>query len=901
MPQPVVRSLLICVALAAAGCASRSAGPLAVRPVQVVELPSERAVDARAELPLDEVPPRPHLQPPAATEDSDRPPPIEAVQLFAQARIAILDNERYTAINLLEKAIALDPGSFQLHQMLGAQYQGDDTTDDRSIAAFEQAAAIDPDHLDLQINLGRQYLAGGKTALGIEHLLLALQTTAYGQDDPADAEAELFLSNALEQQGYNRAALTLLQRLSVRLNNPGMAMRAEPAMAMLLDHPEEVMLRIGLLQQKRGHNAEALAAYQSVAQSNPGDVDLQGRIIQVLAAMGRHDEAAQHAADLMVQAQGRDPSLQLLRTAMRDAGGDLAVSDILGRLYQQHPNIPELLFDRIDLLRSLNRGEEADRALADAAAVHADDLDLAAHEFHALAGRGDRPGAARFIIQITARHPEWTPEAAQLFDEILRPTSTGRLRLEDLRGLKLDPSEEPARLYWIAHWATVWHRDGIAQRAIEQAVALKPVFAPAYREQLTRLWAEMDGTPPTTNPSADALAAQAAATNPSLGAELRGLILLRLNQPAEATEMLAAAMKNGPRDAELAVEYADALSAGGDEPGFESAMWKLLSDHPSYEYGYLKLYGYYVERGSEEMNDRVLSTWLSADPDNVDALRLQAREYFSSNRADAAEAILLRLLNRHADDPDVLAALENFYLQTGQPDALPQKLEQLVAHDPGNFAAVETLSELYIDQHQPANAARILDIASKFNARDPDLLYNLSGLYSRNDQQTAAEQMLRDVLRLDPTHSGASNDLGYFLSEEGRDLPEAEALIRRAVEAEPFNTAFLDSMGWVLYKRGRFAEAEKFLQRAIVPESDADPIVLNHLGDDLYRLGEKEAAAQTWKRAGERLLISGDDPDSVKGLGQELQQKQQELDAGHPVDVAPTTQPAATIGPQAEK
>jgi tetratricopeptide (TPR) repeat protein len=900
MLQPVARRGFLVVALMAAGCATRPPAPVAARPTQVLELPSTRAVDVRAELPLDDVPPRPQLRRPAASADSDRPPPIEAVQLFAQARIAILDNERYTAINLLEKAVALDPGSFELHEMLGTQYQGNDTSDDRSITAFENAAKIDPDHLDLQVNLGRQYLAGGKTSLGIEHLLLALQTTAYGQDDPADAEAELFLSNALEQQGYNRAALTLLERLSVRLNNPGMAMRAEPAMALLLDHPEEVMLRIGLLQQKRGHNAEALAAYQSVAQSNPSDVDLQGRMIEVLAAMGRHDEAAQRASDLMVQLQGRDPSLQLLRTAMRDAGGDLAVSEVLGRLYQQHPNIPQLLFDRVDLLHSLNRGEEADRALADAAAVHGDDLELAAHRFHALAGRGDRTEAARFIIQITARHPEWTPEATQLFDEILRPTSAGRLRLEDLRGLKLDASMEPARLYWIAHWASVWHRDGTAQKAIAQAVTINPVFAPAYREQLSQLWAQIEGAP-TTNPSADALAQRAAAANPSLGAELRGLILLRLNQPGEAAQELAAAMKSGPSDAELALEHAGALSANGDEPGFESAMWKLLSDHPTYEDGYLALYGYYVARGSEEMNDRVLSTWLSADPDNVNALRLQARDYFTANRADAAEAILLRLLNRHADDPDVLGALENFYVQTSRPDALPQKLEQLVAHDPGNFAAIESLSDLYIDQHQPADAARILDIASKFNAADPDLLYNLSGLYSRNDQKAAAEQALRDVLRLDPTHSGASNDLGYFLSEEGRDLPEAEALIRRAVEAEPLNTAFLDSLGWVLYKRGRFAEAEKFLERATLPESDADPIVLNHLGDDLYRLGEKEAAARTWKKAGERLLVSGDDPQSVKGLAEELQQKQQELDAGHPVDVAPTTQPATPIGPQAEK
>ena len=98
---------------------------------------------------------------------------------------------------------------------------------------------------------------------------------------------------------------------------------------------------------------ELRAAYESVVQRDPANVELQGHIIEVLAAMGQHDEAAQKAADLAVQTQGRDPSLALLRAALRDAGDDLAVSDLLGKLYQQHPNIRQLLFDRIEVLRSL--------------------------------------------------------------------------------------------------------------------------------------------------------------------------------------------------------------------------------------------------------------------------------------------------------------------------------------------------------------------------------------------------------------------------------------------------------------------------------------------------------------------------------------------------------------------
>ncbi len=897
MPRAALRILLFTGVTTAMGCASHGTQPAVTQaaPIVIVPGPTPRPSNIRAEIPLDQVPPRPSLASPASPSTSN-PPPIEAVRDFAQARIAMLDNERYTAINLLERAVALDPDSFELNETLGTLYQGNATSDERSIDAFERAAAIDPDHLELQINLGRQYLASGKTSLGTRHLLLALQTTDYERDEPSAAELELFLSNALSQQGYARAAVTLLERLSVRLSSPSMGMRARPAMLLLLEHPEGITLQIGILQQKRGRYAEALAAYQEVLQRDPGNVEAQGRAIETLAALGRHDDAAERAADLVVKSQAREPSLSLLRDSLRNAGGDLAVCDLLGRLYQQHPKIRQLLFARLDLLHAMGKSDDAARALADATAAHPDDLELSAHQFHALADRGDRAGAARLLIGDTARHPEWTAEAVQLFEELLQPTSTGRLKLEDLRGLKLDRSEEPARLYWIARWATNWHRDGIARQSIEQAVAAAPVFAPAYRDQLEFIFSQLQGAP-TTNPSADALARRAAESNRSLGAELGGLILLRLNQPAEALQQLAAAAKGNPNDAQLALEYAETNSANGDDPGFESAMWKLLSDHPTYDDGYLTLYTYYVARGSEAMDDRVLSTWLAAEPDSVGALRLQARDYFRANRSDAAEAILLRLLNTRGDDPQVVSGVSAFYAQTGKPEGLPKTLEDRLARDPGNFAAVSALAQLYVDAHRHSDASRVLDSSRKYEAHDPDVLYILSGQYIENDQKDVAEEVLRQVLAVDPTHAGAANDLGYFLTEEGRQLPEAEALIRRAVEAEPFNASFLDSMGWVLYKLGRFAEAQKYLEHAAGAE--ADPVVLNHLGDDQYRLGDKDAASKSWKQAGERLLAAGDGREDLKGLQQQLLQKQQQLDSGRPVDVAPATQPAATQ-PQAK-
>ena len=318
------RKLLLAAAMGALGCAAHpSPRPPVSQPSSPVVIvptprPTPRPADIRAELPLDQVPPRPRL--PKATHDVSAPlPPIEAVQDFAQARIAMLDNERYTAINLLEKAAALDPGSFELNETLGQLYQGNATSDDRSIEAYERAAAIDPDHLDLQINLGRQYLASGKTSLGIRHLLLALQTTDYGQDEPAAAEVELFLSNALAQQGYARAAITLLERLSVRLSSPSMGMRRVRPCCFCCNIPRASRCRSARSNRSAGDISRRWEHTRKLC-SDPANVEVQGRIIQTLTAMGRHEEATDRAADMVVQSGARAVVVFAARLAPRCRG-----------------------------------------------------------------------------------------------------------------------------------------------------------------------------------------------------------------------------------------------------------------------------------------------------------------------------------------------------------------------------------------------------------------------------------------------------------------------------------------------------------------------------------------------------------------------------------------------------
>ena len=145
-----------------------------------------------------------------------------------------------------------------------------------------------------------------------------------------------------------------------------------------------------------------------------------------------------------------------------------------------------------------------------------------------------------------------------------------------------------------------------------------------------------------------------------------------------------------------------------------------------------------------------------------------------------------------------------------------------------------------------------------------DYRYILSGVYTEAGQPEKAIEVLRDLLKRDPSNAGYNNDLGFILADNGKDLPEAEKLIRKALEEDrkarakaaggtlpkddKDNASYLDSLGWVLYKQGKAKEAKPYLEQAVKDPRGQHLEIFDHLGDVHLALGETEAAIAAWKK-----------------------------------------------------
>lgn len=872
-------------ALLIAGCATKHP----VAPVATTAPTTKPSL--KSDLALHEIEPYPVL---ATTQPSSQTRAnLDAVELFAHARRAMLNGQRYTAINLLEKAIALDPDSYELRFWLGQAYTTGGLANDQSIAAYEAAAKIDPDHIVVHSELGRQYLAKNDTRQAIEHLILATQTADYDSDDSAAAVVDFYLGKSLQQAGYDRAALEAYERLLDRLRAGGLTLRGNPELAYLAAQPQALFLQIGELMEKRGQLDEAILLYEQAAERKPDDFAIQSHLVRAYTAAGRRDDAVRVAADAVRQTRANADSVALLKDIFNQTGGDDALIRELDRLRRQQSDDRVLLYALVDILTAQNQTGRATQLLAGAARDARYETELVRRLFRLYDTTDHVDSAATLLIEALAARPDNARDLAPLWSQLLRPWRRTHLTLARVQALQVSPEAVASKLYWVSEMARLQNRQALMRSSLDQAVKQVPPFAPAYRSLLSLINTQDDLDASARVKAADELIASVdRAGAPALAAELRGTALLNRLDPAGAIEAFAKAESLGDDSPDLMLGYAAALDARGQIDRSDQVLLQLAGSHPTCDEAYLSLFRAYIKRQQPDNAVKILQQWLAADPSSINARILEATICLQANQPAAAERVLTALFDREPDNADVLTAVAGFYNQTGRTNDYIQILEKQRAANPGNRLAVEQLVLLYAAQQRLPDASRLLDSARADAAGDSDLLYHIASLYTRIGQKETTERVLEQIVESDSSHAPACNDLGYSWAEQGKNLSRAESLIRVAVEKEPDNHSFLDSLGWVLYKRGRFDLALQMLQNAVDAASEPDPIVLDHLGDTLYRLDRKTDAADTWKKSNDRIsIIDADNQrDDLKTLRLQLQQKLKQAGAGQPVSVSPVVE-----------
>jgi TonB family protein len=425
---------------------------------------------------------------------------------------------------------------------------------------------------------------------------------------------------------------------------------------------------------------------------------------------------------------------------------------------------------------------------------------------------------------------------------------------EAKEAVQAKPASPEARLgLGEAYAASERYEEAIA--AFQEAIRLKPTYENAYL-QMGQIYHYLKKYEEAATAYKQAL--KALPTSTIIMDQLGTLLGYRLGRFAEAIEVYKKWLQMQPDNAiaynriawtsMLAKRYQDAIDAshqairlGAKDAelyhslGFSyynlgkyneaiSIYMQVPALNPRYKlmdkiYGEIGFCFYQTKRYTEALQAFHKSIDLNADCPEVYCTAGKSYSYLGRN-AEAIE-ILKKGIAMVPDDGCMHDTLSNLYKQTGQTEQLDKTLE-----------STEALLREQV-QAYPRNISLRIRLA-----------WNLS----QRRLFTQSEAEYREILKLEPNHALALNNLGYSLLERNVNLEEAIELIQRAVSIEPNNDAYLDSLGWAYFKAGKLADAEKYLtQAASINNTSAE--LREHLGDLYYKQGRLDLAKETWQKA----------------------------------------------------
>lgn len=218
---------------------------------------------------------------------------VQALRLYARARQALAEQDRDTAMTLLENASKLDPLAGQIWQMLG---QAQFTAGLRStgLTSLEKAAKLGVDDPRIWSVIGLEALRRRNTDDAARWLTAALDGVNRQADATSLAWLQVSLGELLLNQGYLTASADLLESALAHVSGAEASLDQRSEYATLVRRRPQLWIRVGDARAWLGDWNRAAAAYDQAAAELNNDQALlvEERHVAALSRLNHSAEAA---------------------------------------------------------------------------------------------------------------------------------------------------------------------------------------------------------------------------------------------------------------------------------------------------------------------------------------------------------------------------------------------------------------------------------------------------------------------------------------------------------------------------------------------------------------------------------------------------------------------------------
>lgn len=595
------------------------------------------------------------------------------------------------------------------------------------------------------------------------------------------------------------------------------------------------------------HLFRAIEFFKKADAVKPKQPELRLAMVQTMAQVGQLEEAEKYAREIIQDSPSAAGAywflsrLYLQQNRLKDADA------VIDRLIQSNPRVAAYKVDRAEFLFATQRKDEAMRALAELAASRDADAGLLkrvgdtylrlkepqkAYDTYA-------SGIGKFPAQKTEFRLKMIPAllAQQKRDEAIRLAETA---------VREDPSNNGA----ISMRASLWLNFGskeqfdAAVKDLQQLISKEPNNA-VIRYNLGRAYHSRGELDAARTQYTEAVKISKYLTAAHLGL---GQIALTKGDAGKAVSSADDILSYDPSNLAARILRVNGLMASGNTNQARIDINNYLKDTPDNpDLRYQLAIVNFIERRYQEAEQQFRALQ-QRFPNDLRLLFAIAEVMLRTNRQADAMRLVQEAYRKNPDQPGLKLAVANTAMRVNQLDTAEQQFRALLALDPNNIDITMRLAEILRRKGQVNASLDLLKQAYARNAAYPGLALQLALTHEALGDWRSAIPLYEALLKQDPNHLIALNNLAYRYADMGKDLDTALTYAQRAQQRAPTSDDVTDTLAWV-YIRKNLNDTAISLLKPLIAKQPRNPLFHYHLGLALLQKGDRTAARQSLQTA----------------------------------------------------
>ncbi len=257
---------------------------------------------------------------------------------------------------------------------------------------------------------------------------------------------------------------------------------------------------------------------------------------------------------------------------------------------------------------------------------------------------------------------------------------------------------------------------------------------------------------------------------------VQGLEAFEQKEYERSAELLLQAKEQLGEKAGLQFALSDTYFAMEDLPNAALYGKQAVSLSPKNKWYRFKLAQIYRSAGENNATINELNELLRLHPNDFDALFMLADTHRDYGEFIKSNQVLDKALKLTGPEPSIFLLKFRNFEAMGVRDSAIAQLENLREVDPDNLNTLNLLSEYYARSGKEGDAKNVLNEALGRNARDPQSLMNLAGIYIDEQKWDSAGVLIRTFLEDKIIPAEEKLAVAQFLYSKQQESPLNEEL-----------------------------------------------------------------------------------------------------------------------------